>query len=110
MSERSSTYITPHLDYGSCMAQNCTLRAYYRTATTSWCVRHWRSYLLAKVVEHHLLLHDTSNLALWMKYLRMASTPDVLTLLSLCGDAMVHPVDDIDRRSVDEIIKSAGAA
>lgn len=108
MSERSSTYITPHLDYGRCMAQDCTLRAYYRTATSRFCMRHWRNYLLAKVGERQRL--GTPELKVWMQFIRMASTPDVLTLLSLCGDAMVHPVDDIDRRTVAEIIKSAGVA
>jgi len=108
MSERSSTYITPHLDYGQCMAQDCTLRAYYRTATSRFCAFHWRNYLLAKVGERQRL--GTPELRIWMQFIRMASTPDVLTLLSLCGDAMVHPVDDIDRRSVDEIVRSAKSA
>jgi hypothetical protein len=108
MSERSSTYMTPHLDYGTCMAVNCHLRAYYRTATSRFCAFHWRNYLLAKVGERQQL--GTPELKLWMQFIRMASTPDVLTLLSLCGDVMIGQVDDIDRRTVAEIIESAKSA
>jgi hypothetical protein len=104
-----STFVSPSVDYGSCMACECPLRAYYRTSRMQFCaIKHWRHYLVARVVERQLL--NTSELTLWTQCIRTASTADVLMLLVLFGDKLVSQVDDIDRRPVSEIIRSAEAA
>lgn len=93
MSERSSTYITPHLDYGQCMAVDCHLRAYYRTARTRFCAWHWRRAVIANYAEHcfsaYLMVtahaEITTPLREWQQFTRQASNEEIETVYqSLC--------------------------
>src|SRR5690242_14853614 len=85
MSERSSIYITPHLDYGQCMAQDCTLRAYYRTARQRFCAWHWRRAVIANYAEHcfsaYLMVsaqsEATTALQRWQRFVRQASNDEI---------------------------------
>lgn len=111
MSERSSGYVSPYVDRGPCQVEGCPHNARYAAVALRTCAWHWRHYLVARVVERkytRLLIDASERLALVaeMQRLRAASSEDVLAQLRSFGDGLIKPIDDVDYRSVEEMIRS----